>query len=41
MDSEGGRRKEIIKIGTDINEIENKSETERTNEAKNCLFGMT
>lgn len=38
MDSKEDRRKEIIKIETDINEIENKSETERTNKAKSCLF---
>lgn len=38
MDSEEGRRKEVIKIGRDINEIKNRSKTERT---KIYLFGMT
>lgn len=41
LDSEKGRRKEVIKIGRDINEIKNRLKTERTNEAKICLFGMT
>lgn len=34
MDSKEGRRKEIIKIGTDINETENKPKTERTKKPK-------
>lgn len=40
MDSKEGRRKEIIRIGRGMNEIENKSKTERTNKAKSYLFEM-
>lgn len=34
MDYKEGRGKEIIELGTDINETENKLRTERTNKAK-------
>lgn len=38
LDSNESREKKIIQIGTEINKIENKSKTERTNKAKTHLF---